>query len=48
MGETDEMYRTETIKFVAAMMVKGFGFSQEDAIEQCKAGIPNLKRWKMA
>ena len=36
----------ETIEFVAAMMVKDFGFSQEEVIEQCKAGIPNLKRWK--
>ena len=36
----------ETIKFVADMMVKDFGFSPEDALEQCKAGIPNLKRWK--
>jgi len=76
MGETDEMYGTETngskstdyckhcydngaftnpnatldetIDFVAAMMVKDFGFSTEDAMEQCKAGIPNLKRWKTA
>ena len=36
----------ETIKIVADMMVKDFGFSPEDALEQCKAGIPNLKRWK--
>jgi len=38
----------ETIEIVAAMMVKDFGFSPEDAKEQCKAGIPNLKRWKSA
>ena len=38
----------ETIELVAAMMVKDFGFSPEDALEQCKAGIPNLKRWKTA
>ena len=74
MGETDEMYGTETsgskstdyckfcydngaftnpnatleetIELVSAMMVKDFGFSPEDAREQCNAGIPNLKRWK--
>jgi len=38
----------ETIDFVGAMMVKDFGFSPEDAMEQCKTGIPNLKRWKTA
>ena len=76
MGETDEMYGTETsgskspdyckfcydsgaftspnltleeqIETVAAIMVKDFGFSPEDAREQCKEGIPNLKRWKTA
>ena len=36
----------ETIELVAAMMVKDFGFSPEDALEQCKAGIPTLKRWR--
>jgi len=36
----------ETIEFVSALMVKDFGFSPEDAKEQCNAGIPNLKRWK--
>ena len=36
------------IETVAAIMVKDFGFSQEDAMEQCKGGIPNLKRWKVA
>ena len=35
----------ETIDFVAAMMVKDFGFSPEDAREQCNAAIPTLKRW---
>jgi len=38
----------ETIEFVAAIMEKDFGFSPEDAKEQCRAGIPNLKRWKTA
>jgi len=38
----------ETIEFVAAMMVKDFGFSPEDAKEQCNAAIPNLKRWRTA
>ena len=38
----------EQIATVAAMMVKDFGFSQEDAMEQCKAGIPTLKRWRVA
>jgi hypothetical protein len=33
---------------VAAIMVKDFGFSLEDAKEQCNEGIPNLKRWKIA
>jgi len=36
------------IKSVADIMVKDFGFSPEDAKEQCDEGIPNLKRWKMA
>jgi len=34
------------IETVVSMMVKDFGFSQEDAEEQCNAGLPNLKRWK--
>ena len=38
----------EQIETVAAIMVKDFGFSAEDAREQCNAGIPNLKRWKKA
>jgi len=38
----------EQIAAVAALMVKDFGFSQEDAMEQCKAGIPTLKRWRSA
>ena len=38
----------EQIESVAAIMVKDFGFSPEDAKEQCEAGIPNLKRWKTA
>ena len=38
----------EQIAAVAALMVKDFGFSQEDAMEQCRAGIPALKRWKSA
>jgi len=36
----------EQIESIAAVMVKNFGFSPQDAKEQCKAGIPNLKRWK--
>jgi len=76
MGETDEMYGTESngsksadyckgcydkgvftnpnitleeqIEAVAAVMVNDFGFSPEDAKEQCKEGIPTLKRWKTA
>ena len=36
------------IERIAAVMVKDFGFSPEDAIEQCKAGIPMLKRWRTA
>jgi len=39
---------TEMIEFVADVMVKNFGFSPEDALEQCNAGLPNLKRWKTA
>jgi len=38
----------EMIESVAAVMVKEFGFSPEDAKEQCKEGIPTLKRWKTA
>ena len=38
----------QQIESVIAVMVKDFGFSLEDATEQCKEGIPNLKRWKMA
>ena len=36
----------EMIDEVADIMVKNFGFSPEDAKEQCNAGLPNLKRWK--
>ena len=45
---TSESTLEEMIDFVAQMMVKDFGFSPEDAMEQCKEGIPNLKRWKTA
>ena len=38
----------EMIEFVASVMVKDFGFSPEDAKEQCNAGLPTLKRWKAA
>ena len=38
----------EQIETVAAIMTKDFGFSPEDAMEQCKEGIPKLKRWKTA
>jgi len=38
----------EMIESVAAVMVKDFGFSPEDAMEQCKEGLPTLKRWKTA
>ena len=38
----------EQIKLNIAIMVKDFGFSLEDATEQCNEGIPNLKRWKTA
>ena len=38
----------EQIEAVAALMIKDFGFSSEDAMEQCKGNIPNLKRWKIA
>ena len=38
----------EQIESVATLMVKDFGFSPEDAMEQCKEGIPTLKRWKIA
>ena len=36
----------EMIESVVGVMVKDFGFSIEDAKEQCRQGIPNLKRWK--
>jgi len=35
----------EMIESVTAVMVKDFGFSLEDAKEQCNEGIPTLKRW---
>jgi hypothetical protein len=38
----------EQIESVAAIMVKDFGFSLEEARVQCNEGIPNLKRWKTA
>ena len=38
----------EMIEIVAAIMVEDFGFTAEDAMTQCRAGIPNLKRWKTA
>ena len=38
----------EQINFVAGVMVNDFGFSPEDAMEQCKEGIPTLKRWRTA
>jgi len=36
----------EMIDEVADIMVKNFGFSPEDAKEQCNVGLPSLKRWK--
>ena len=36
----------EMIESVTGIMVKDFGFSLEDAKEQCNEGIPTLKRWK--
>jgi len=38
----------EMIESVSALMVKDFGFSAEDAKEQCNEGIPALKRWRTA
>jgi len=38
----------EMIESVAAVMVKDFGFSPEDAKAQCNEGLPTLKRWKTA
>ena len=38
----------EMIETVAVIMVKDFGFAEEDAKKQCKEGIPALKRWKTA
>jgi len=36
------------IESVAAVMVKDYGFSPEDAGTQCREGIPSLKRWRTA
>ena len=36
----------EQIKQVSDMMIKDYGYSPEDAREQCQEGIPTLKRWK--
>ena len=38
----------EMIETVANIMATDFGFAKEDALAQCRAGIPNLKRWKTA
>ena len=38
----------EMIESTAAMMVKNFGFSPEEAKKQCNEGIPTLKRWKVS
>jgi len=38
----------EMIAFCTDLMVKEFGFTREDALEQCNEGIPGLKRWKTA
>jgi hypothetical protein len=43
-----ELTLEEQIVSVTSVMVNDFGFSPEDAKEQCEAGIPNLKRWKTA
>lgn len=37
----------EMIEHSTAIMVKDFGFSLEDAKQQCAEAIPNLKRWKL-
>ena len=36
----------EMIETTAAIMVKDFGFSPEEAKKQCNEGIPTLKRWR--
>ena len=38
----------EHIESIASVMVKDYGFSLEDAKEQCNEGIPTLKRWKVS
>ena len=38
----------EMIKIVADVMVKDFGFEPQDALEQCNAGLPTLKRWRVS
>ena len=38
----------QMIEAVAATMVKDFGYTQEDAMEQCNQGLPTLKRWRTA
>jgi len=38
----------EMIETTADIMVKQFGFSPEEAMKQCKEGIPTLKRWQTA
>ena len=43
-----DMTLEQQIETVAAIMVKDYGFAEEDAMEQCKAGIPNLKRWRVS
>jgi len=36
----------EMIQTVADIMAKDFGFDPADALEQCKVGLPTLKRWR--
>ena len=38
----------EMIEVTAATMVNQFGMPAEEAMKQCKEGIPTLKRWRTA
>jgi hypothetical protein len=38
----------EMIETTAAVMVKDFGFSPEEAKKQCNENLPKLKRWATA
>jgi len=43
---TNDCTLEEMIETCVAIMVKDYGFDADDAMQQCKEGLPTLKRWK--